>query len=173
MIFTLAMPRWSADAQAVVQQFRRAHDPQFELIEPHFTLVFGAALAEEPYIAHVRDVAQGSAPLPFKLSHAMLYYTGDGPAHVFLVASEGAAGLTRLYRRLYGGPLAPSLRLDKPFVPHITIAAVEDPAAALRIADAWNAQDLSLSGEIDALTIGKITDGRFAVIAETGLGAPQ
>lgn len=171
MIFTVAIPRWSADAQAVVQQFRRAHDPQFELVEPHFTLVFGAALEAEPCIAHVGAVAQSSAPIPFKLSHAMLYYTGDGPAHVFLVAGEGAAGLTRLYRRLYGGPLAPSLRLDKPFIPHVTIAAVENPSAALRIADDWNAQDISLSGEIDALTIGKITDGRFAVLAESRLGA--
>jgi 2'-5' RNA ligase len=171
MIFTLAMPRWSADAQAVVQQFRRAHDPQFELVAPHFTLVFGAALEAQPCIAHVRAVAQSSAPIPFKLSHAMLHYTGDGPAHVFLVAAEGAAGMTRLYRQLYGGPLAPSLRLDKPFVPHITIAAVENPATAMQIADRWNAQDISLSGEIDALTIGQITDGRFAVLAETRLGA--
>ncbi|MFN3569843.1 MAG: 2'-5' RNA ligase family protein [Polaromonas sp.] len=173
MIFTLAMPRWSADVQAVVQQFRRAHDPQFELVEPHFTLVFGAALEAEPCIAHVRAVAQSSAPIPFKLSHAMLYFTGDGPAHVFLVASEGAAGLTRLYRQLYGGLLAPSLRLDKPFIPHITIAAVEDPAAALQIADDWNAQGIGLSGEIDALTTGRITDGRFHILAETRLWAPQ
>jgi 2'-5' RNA ligase len=171
MIFTLAMPRWSADAQAAVQQFRRAHDPQFERVEPHFTLVFGAALEAEPCIAHVRAVARRAAPIPFGLSHAMLYYTGDGPAHVFLVASDGAARLTHLYRQLYGGPLASSLRLDKPFIPHITIAAVENPAAALRIADDWNAQDISLSGEIDTLTVGKITDGRFAALATSRLGA--
>ena len=171
MIFTVAMPKWSAEAQTLVQGFRRAHDPQFGLIEPHFTLVFGAALEAEPCIAHVRAVAQESPPLPFKLSHAMLYYTGDGPAYVFLVASEGAAGLTRLYRHLHGGPLASSLRLDKPFVPHITIAAVDDPAAALRVADEWNAQNINLSGEIDVLTAGRITDGRFQILAETRLEA--
>ncbi len=173
MIFTVAMPKWSADAQAAVQGFRSAHDPQFELIGPHFTLVFGAALETESCLAHVRAVAQSSAPVPFKLSHAMLYYTGDGPAHVFLVASEGAAGLTRLYRQLYGGPLASSLRLDKPFIPHVTIAAVENPAAALQIADDWNAQNISLSGRIDVLTAGRITGGRFLVLADTGLGATQ
>jgi 2'-5' RNA ligase len=173
MIFTVAMPKWGADAQASVQEFRRAHDPQFELIEPHFTLVFGGALEAEPYIAHMREVARNSPPVPFKLSHAMLYYTGDGPAHVFLVASEGSAGLTRLYRKLYGGPLASSLCLDKPFVPHITIAAVDDPATALQIADDWNAQNISLSGEINVLTAGRITDGRFLTLAETSLKASQ
>jgi 2'-5' RNA ligase len=173
MIFTVAMPKWSVEAQACVQGFRRAHDPQFDLIAPHFTLVFGAALDAELYIAHVRDVAQSLAPLRFKLSHAMLYYTGVGSAHVFLVASEGAAGLTRLYRQLYGDPLAPSLRLDKPFIPHITIAAVEDPAAALQIADDWNAQNISLSGEIDVVTAGRITDGRFLVLAEARLEGKQ
>ncbi|MDP3167343.1 MAG: 2'-5' RNA ligase family protein [Hydrogenophaga sp.] len=173
MIFTVAMPKWSAEAQTLVQGFRRAHDPQVDLIAPHLTLVFGAALEPEPCIAHVRAVAQISPPLPFKLSHAMLYYTGDGPAYVFLVASEGAAGLTRLYRQLYGGPLAPSLRLDKPFIPHITIAAVENPAAALRIADDWNTQNISLCGEIDVLTAGRITDGRFLVLAETRLEGKQ
>ncbi|MES2384130.1 MAG: 2'-5' RNA ligase family protein [Pseudomonadota bacterium] len=173
MIFAVAMPKWGTEARTLVQGFRRAHDPQFELIEPHFTLVFGAALEAEPCVAHVRAVAQSSPPLPFKLSHAMLYHTGEGPAHVFLVASEGAAGLTRLYRRLYGGPLASSLRLDKPFIPHVTIAAVENPAAALEIADEWNAQGISLSGEIDVLTAGQITDGRFQVLAEISLEAQQ
>ncbi|MDO9114136.1 MAG: 2'-5' RNA ligase family protein [Polaromonas sp.] len=173
MIFTVAMPKWSADAQASVQRFRRAHDPQFGLIAPHFTLVFGATLEEEAYVAHVRAVARAAKPLAFSLSHAMLYYTGDGPAHVYLVASEGAAALTRLYRQLHGGPMAPWLRLDKPFVPHITIAALGDPAAALQIADEWNAQNLCLSGEIDALTAGRISDGGFRVLAETSLEATQ
>ena len=171
MIFTVALPKWRADAQACVQGFRRAHDPQFELIAPHFTLVFGAALEAEHYLAHVRAVARSSAPIDFKLSHAMLYYTGEGPAHVFLVASEGSAGLTRLYRQLHRGPLAPSLRLDKPFIPHITIAAVENPVAALQIADDWNAQNISLSGEIDVLTAGQITDGRFQILAASRLEA--
>ena len=173
MIFAVAMPKWVAEAQTLVQGFRRAHDPQFELIAPHFTLVFGAALEPEPCIAHVRAVAQSSPPLPFKLSHAMLYYTGSGPAHVFLVASEGAAGLTRLHRQLYGDLLAPSLRLDKPFIPHITIAAVESPLAALQIADDWNAQNICLSGEIEVLTAGQITDGRFRILAETRLEGKQ
>jgi 2'-5' RNA ligase len=173
MIFTVAMPKWSADAQASVQRVRRAHDPQSGLIDPHFTLVFGATLEEEAYVAHMRAVARAAKPLAVSLNHAMLYYTGDGPAYVYLVASEGAAGLTRLYRQLYGGPLAPSLRLDKPFVPHITMAAVDDPATALRIADEWNAQSISLSGDIDTLTAGRIADGRFQILAEASLGANQ
>ena len=167
------MPKWTADAQAAVQRFRGMHDPQHELIAPHFTLIFGAALAQEGYMSHVQAVARAAQPLAFSLSHAMLYYTGDGPAHVCLVASEGAAGLTRLHRQLHGGPMAQWLRLDKPFVPHITIAAVDNPAKALQIADEWNAQDLCLSGEIDALTAGRISDGRFAVLAEARLGAGQ
>lgn len=173
MIFTVAIPKWNADAQASVQRFRRAHDPQFGLIHPHFTLVFGAALEEEAYVAHVRAVARVAKPLAFSLSHAMLYYTGNGPAHVYLVASEGAAGLTRLYRQLHGGPMTQWLRLDKPFVPHITIAAVDDPAKALQIADEWNAQDFCLSGEVDALTAGRISGGRFLTLAETSLEFSQ
>jgi 2'-5' RNA ligase len=169
MIFTVAMPKWSAEAKSSVQRLRRAYDPQFDLIAPHFTLVFGAALEAEPYIAHVRAVAQSSPPMSFKLSHAMLHYTGDGLAHVYLVANEGAADLTRCYRRLYSGPLASSLRLDKPFVPHITIAAVNEPAVALQIADEWNAQGISLSGQIDALTVGRISGGRFLTLTEAGL----
>ena len=42
-------------------------------------------------------------------------------AFVFLVPDEGHARISLLHDRLYRGRLAPYLRLDVPFTPHINI----------------------------------------------------
>jgi hypothetical protein len=44
----------------------------------------------------------------------------ESGSYVFLVPDEGSGALSLLHDRLYSGLLA-SLRIDLPYVPHITI----------------------------------------------------
>ena len=102
------------------------------MVEAHFTLVFGSTtIAEDVYMRHVADIARASAGVPFHCKYAMLGDDAeDETAYVFLVPDEGYAGVSQLHDRLYTGLLAPCLRLDVPFIPHIGIGTLADRSEA-------------------------------------------
>jgi len=169
MLFTVAMPEWGPEAEAQVQTCRRDHDPQYPLIGPHFTLTFGAPVGEASSIEHVRAVAREVRAVHFVLRRALVQTGTTGWSHVFLVPDEGANALTALRGRLYGGLLAPWLSLDETFLPHVTVAAFDDPQPAQALADRWNAQPFALAGCIRALTVGRLANQRFDVLAQLPL----
>src|SRR5262245_52203029 len=112
-----------------IRAFRARHDPEFcHLVAPHYTLAFGCeAIAEESYVQHVAEIAAATAPIRFACRYAALGADDvDDMAYVFLVPDEGNAAIARLHDRIYSGPLAPHLRLDLPYVPHITIGRTRD-----------------------------------------------
>jgi hypothetical protein len=84
----------------------------------------------------------------------------EATAYVFLVPDEGYSQLSLLHDRLYTGVLAPHLRLDLPFIPHITIGTLSDRHLAKKLCDALNAQRLSIVGSVDALTVGEFANGK-------------
>lgn len=99
-------------------------------IETHLTLVFATAwLAEQEFAAHIASVAARTPRIEFACKYAMLGADDeDDRAYVFLVPDEGYAAISILHDRLYTGPLAEHLRLDIPYVPHITVATLRDRA---------------------------------------------
>lgn len=172
MLFTVVFPRWDEDGAARVQAWRSRHDPQAALLEPHFTLVFGAPVAQGAYLDHVAAVAAGTAPFRFVLTHAMPHPVPGRGTYVFLLPEQGAGALARLHRRLYGGPLASSLALDKPFVPHVTLGVCAEAPMALALADRWNAREPALHGEVRELTVGRRTEQGFGIVARLPLEGP-
>jgi len=89
----------------------------------------------------------------------------DDSAYVFLVPDDGYAAISKLHDRLYTGPLAPSLRLDFPYVPHITIGAKQSRVEAKKLCEILNEQHLEISGVINTITVGSLQDGGFANVA--------
>ncbi len=167
-LHTVAFPRFSDADAAFIEAFRAQHDPASHAkIGSHVTLVFGCAAVPEPaYLAHVQQVAERTAPIPFRCRYAMLGADDEAErAYVFLVPDEGHAALSLLHDHLYTGPLAEHLRLDLPYTPHITIATSPDRRHAKGLCDALNATSLDIRATIDALSVGGIGDGRFHVLA--------
>ena len=169
MLFTVAMPEWEPDAEAQVQTCRRANDPQYPLIGPHFTLTFGAPVEEGPCIDHVGAIARETTPIRFVLRRAEVQTGDTGRSHVFLVPDEGVGALTMLHDRLYAGLLAPWRSRAEGFLPHVTVAAFDQLQPAQALADRWNAQLFALGGHIRALTVGRLVDQRFDVLAQLPL----
>ncbi|MGH8822563.1 MAG: 2'-5' RNA ligase family protein, partial [Rhodoferax sp.] len=130
MLFTVAMPDWAPEIDARVQACRRGNDPQYALIGPHFTLTFGVPVEEAACIEHVDAIAREASPIRFVLRRAQVQSSGPGLAHVFLVPDEGAGALVALHDRLYRGLLAPWLSQDEAFLPHVTVAAFDNPQSA-------------------------------------------
>lgn len=149
-------PTLSDDDLAWIQSVRREHDHlYFDVVDPHFTLVFPTdEVSETTLIEHVRRHAARSSSFDVALRCAIL---GDPDfqeyAHAFLVPDEGFSDVVRLHDRLYTGPLADELRLDIPFIPHVGAASVPTPEACKAIVDDLNAQEFEIHGRVETMSV--------------------
>jgi 2'-5' RNA ligase len=171
MLFTIAQPIWDSCAVEGIEAFRAAHDPQYGLLAAHFTVAFGMDVELPAWRAHVQKVAASRLPFRFVLRHAMLFALDKERAHVFLVPDEGASQVARLYGALHMGGWAKHRRLDIPYIPHITVAVAGRVDQAQAWVEEWNNQPFEWAGQVDALSIGKLRDGRFVTLAQERLGA--
>lgn len=122
----------AAEERAWIEGIRAQHDPQHDLVEAHFTLVFPTAVVSASTLArHVDEIAQRTPAIVFRLNCARAVRDPLAPrSHVFLTPDEGDADIRRLHGVLYGGELSASLRTDIPYQPHVTVAAFETRSAA-------------------------------------------
>jgi 2'-5' RNA ligase len=173
MLYTLGYPSIPESAKAFLEAFRRAHDvPYRDVVAAHFTMVFGCKdVAVETYLQHIGSVASQTEPIPFHCRYAMLGNDAEEEcAYVFLVPDEGYSGISLLHDRLYTGVLAPYLRLDVPFIPHITLGTLAVREEAKHLCDELNAGQLSIAGILDTLTVGSLEDGKIRNVASFELG---
>lgn len=173
-LLTVAFPELSSEDLSLLQRFRASNSPAVRVqVDPHFTLVFATEqllLAE--YTAHVQAVASEIRPISFTCKYAMLGADDeDDRAYVFLVPDDGFASISLLHDRLYSGSLATSLRLDIPYVPHITVGVLRDRAHAKTLCDQLNRAGVSITGGIRTLTVGTVVEGTFTRLSEHKLDA--
>ena len=159
----VAYPRIAAADFEWIQEYRRRNDPRyFQLIDPHFTLVFPVAdVSADDFCREVRTQASDVDFINFEIKIATINRDLTGSYyHEFLVPDAGYAALVKLHDRLYSGILASHLRLDIDFIPHIGIGNTDDPLVAKRNVDALNARGVQIAGTIEALDILEYDDGR-------------
>jgi 2'-5' RNA ligase superfamily len=139
-----------------IQSVRDKHDElYYKVINPHFTFVFPVFdFDRRRFIEHVYERSREARRIPFVSRCAVVVKDVSGEyTHVFLVPDEGFSDIVKLHDKLYEGPLAPQLRLDIPFIPHIGIANALEPMACKERADALNRQAFSVEGVIEALEV--------------------
>ncbi len=142
----------SADANWLAQ-LRKAQAHIQHALE--FTLVFpGSTGSTNEVVQHVEAVCAVTPRIRFCLRSAMIVpEAATGWFHVFLVPDEGFGAIIRLHDRLHVGPLASCLDPLVPYIPHLTVASVEDFELARRIKASLNANNLAITGHIDALEV--------------------
>jgi 2'-5' RNA ligase len=132
----------------------------------HFTLVFPTEDVEKTaFCRHVKTVMAGFKAFSFVIRCALAFrdYSSED-TYVFLVPDEGFSEFVQLHDALYSGILELSLRLDLPFVPHITVGYHPDAAFCKQITDDFNRQPFEIRGRIQHLDIlEKTADGLFTV----------
>ncbi len=170
-LYTVAYIDVSPSAGALISDFRVEHDPHVNVVGPHFTMVFGCkAVPEAEYNAHIAVVARSTKQIRFHCRYAMLGADDiDETAYVFLVPDEGNSSISLLHDRLYTGPLAEHLRLEFPYIPHITVASTQDWKLAKSLCDRLNSAGVDVQGTLRALTVGVLKDGKLQSIAEHNL----
>ncbi len=130
-------------------------------------MVFGRSEVDErAYLEHVREVARLSRPTSFVCRYAMLGAENEAElGYVFLVPDEGYSGISRLHDALYRREMAAFLRLDIPYVPHITLGSSADRAAMKTCCDELNEAALSIHGSVEAFTVVALEDGSLVEVA--------
>lgn len=97
---------------------------------------------------------------------------GGEYSYVFLVPDEGMSSIIRLHDLIYSGDLSSSLRLDIPFVPHITVASSKNLSHCKSLCDRINSERLEIRGEVHELAL-VIEDGvRISPVKSFGLRSP-
>ena len=168
----IAEPDLSGTDHGRIEAIRRESDPQHGIVPPHITLVFPlpsdtpARLAE-----HVGGVACRHASFGVRLRTALPVKDPLGPfTHVYLVPEEGFSAIVRLHDALYSGPLSSALRLDVPYIPHLTVAAFADAARAKDLADRLNGAALDVAGRITGVSVLRLAPGRAESMSRFRLG---
>lgn len=139
------LPAFSAQTAMSIANIRDAHDPLAATLPPHLWLVFpfAAHLNATQLTAHIRRRTARWPQVPVVFSGIR----NLKDEFVLLNARTGAASLTALHDRLYGGILSPFLRDDMDYTPHITLARSRDERI---FASALNAAEENLHGEYRA-----------------------
>ncbi len=141
MYYPVAYPTLSGDDARFLEDFRHLHDLTYrDVIAPYFTMVFGCSdVPEDIYLSHVERVTRSSRRIGFCCRYAKLGSDdASDTSYLFLVPDEGHSHVSLLHDRLYTGPLAPYLRLDIPYTPHIAIATLADRGESMRLCDGLN-----------------------------------
>jgi 2'-5' RNA ligase len=151
----VAYPELHSSDFEFVQNIRRVYDNYFRVMLPHFTLVFPvASLNAADLVEHVRQVTQKTSTFEFVVRYSVLVKDSFSPnTHLFLVPNEGNSDFHRLHDRLYTGLLTSMLRLDIPFIPHITVGNFANGSACKMVADELNEKGYEISGKITSVNV--------------------
>lgn len=143
-------------------------------IGAHVTLVFPTAVADATTATgHLAMVAGETPPLDLAFRCALPVFDPDsGETYVYLVPDEGFSTLVRLHDRLYSGPFAEALRLDLPFIPHVTLARIAEAKLARALSDDLNGQEPEIHARLETVELfrieGKDPARRLAEVALRG-----
>jgi 2'-5' RNA ligase len=159
-----------------IQLIRAEYDElQYELVKPHITIVFATErVGQSEFIDHVLKVSEEASAIRFVMRRTIVMrdYFGDC-WYVFMAAAEGCSEIVGLHDRLYTGKLTGELRLDLPYIPHITIGNSKDPQVCATLADRLNVEDLAIVGRISSIDIVTYENDRIETICTVELVAKR
>ena len=152
-----------------IEAFRERHDPASRDIAAHLSLVFPFPTAHSrlQVETHVNRVVSGWPPIPVTFRRVRMHAN----EFLFLTASRGGASIAALHDKLYTRSLAPHLRRDLAYEPHITLARQDDFAV---LEGAFAEAEEAFGGEFGA-TIREVTllevgpDGRISPLTTISL----
>ncbi len=138
-----------------IQLCRREHNTLYNIIEPHFTIVFSVPDMElDEFATEVKKQVAGMAAIPFTLRCTVVNKDSFSAYYdALLVPDEGFSGITKLHDRLYSRKLWRYLRLDVSYIPHMSIANSLDVHRIKGVVDKWNAEEFAIQGTVSSLDI--------------------
>ena len=168
----VAYPRLDEADRQRIEAFRSKHDPQAARLGVHFTLVFPFDGSPAGIGPEVVRVAGSTPPIPFAIDRVEVVPDAlEDRNLVLLVPADGREPIVGLHDRLYSGTLERHLRLDIPFVPHMTVGAAPNSQSARVVAEELEAGfRRPMRGVLDRLDVVDVSKPRVCSIARFALG---
>ncbi|MBD2435598.1 2'-5' RNA ligase family protein [Nostoc sp. FACHB-110] len=144
-----------------IQQIRQQSDPQFDLIEPHITLVFpiNASINENKLIAHIESILSN-----WKTFHIHLQgLQKSWDEYLFLIVESGKLDIIKLHDELYTDILAEYHRDNLLFVPHLTLGKFTKDTEQI-LQDSSAVEYLNYHCFVDKLHLINIADEQMSII---------
>lgn len=159
-----------AEQRGWIEGVRARHDPQHDMVEAHFTLVFPTdKVSLVGSSEHAEEIARGMSPISFRLADVRA--VRDHDAHrslVFLIPDQGDSEIRALHDALYEGEFKSSLRTDIPYLPHVTVASFAEHYVAEELCEAIGR--IEILGTLPALDVVSGNDRRVCVERSIALG---
>lgn len=160
MLAVIAVPTFAEEDAAWIDVIRRAHDPQYEAVAAHVTLVFPFDSADPDWFAgHVAAVAAVTAPMDVAFDRLARIENPHQPKYRFLNAlltdTASAEPLTALYRALSGQ----SSERGGDYEPHVTLTRFGAVFSAKALERQLGELGRPVRGRIAALEILEISHG--------------
>jgi 2'-5' RNA ligase len=155
-LIVLAYPKISDKNYKWIQSIREQNDKNLcHVVGPHFTLVFPTLNFDIKSITdHISMVVESVKPIQFSIHGTTIVKNPFREStNLFLIADQGNSDIIKLHDKLYTGVLFKELRLDIPFIPHITIGEAKDPLELKRLSDDLNGKRFSIDGIINEITL--------------------
>lgn len=173
-LVVLGRPRLKPADAAWITALRDRHGGTLAAPEigAHVTLVFPSDVTDATTATgHLAVVAGDTAPFALAFRCALpVQDPGSGDTYVYLVPDEGFSGLVRLHDRLYSGPFADALRLDIPYIPHVTLARIAEAKLARALADDLNGQEPEIHARLETIELFRLDEeGPARRLAEIAL----
>ena len=116
----LYYPRFDRKTGEDIEVFRGKYDPFADSWKPHIPFIFPVPcdeIEEEEFTEHVETVLKSWKPFPIHVGG----FTKSWDHWLLLLLREGNEKAIALHDELYAGILAPFLRRDIEYIPHIGI----------------------------------------------------
>lgn len=115
-----------------MESIRAIHDPLFDLIAPHITIVFPfeSNISNDELKSHILNLSKGIGTIEIKFT-SHVTSVGD---YLFLEVEKGNKLIEELHDKLYTGPLLRFLKRDIPYIPHATIGRKNSSELAAKVA---------------------------------------
>jgi 2'-5' RNA ligase len=139
------------------------YDPQFELIEPHITLMFpvSESIGKAKLVHHLEGVLSRWQPFPVHLQGLQI----SADDHLFLLIQEGHVNIDRLHDEIYTGLLTEYRRRDVLFVPHLTLGVLnKDSDKRNRVLQEANCLGIDHFCTLDKLHLVQVNDDRSKIV---------
>ncbi len=161
MLYVVAWPLLSEADDTALRRLRAQYHPrEAGLIGPHFTLVFGAPLGEEPRLRLAFEALVDCRPFWFVIDRIV-----RSGRYLYAVPADGSAELTGLYVALNPEPG------HEPFEPHVTLGLFERAAEAERVARIVERQHLPIHGRVEELALLRRDGDALSTLASVRLAA--
>ena len=167
MLYVVAWPVLAEADDTALRRLRAQYHPrEAELIGPHFTLVFGAAVSEEARLRNALAGLAGRRPFWFVLERLVRHdmTPPSRAAYLYAVAADGGAELGDLYDQL--NPTTG----NEQFEPHITLGLFDRAADAEQVARIVERQHLPMHGRIEELALLRRDGDGLETLASHRLG---